>query len=219
MDQVKKFLAAFGLVLLYMAAWALPIYLWIMIWGDNDAAIAIGLLGAMVLIIVGFIPYLNFVSKKVFYFRGEGDPIPEEELRALINDVNRFDVPVWVKEHGDKLIVTWRYVDAKWWEILAHAGLEKVYELHIKFNDQKKEVTLIDVEKSVSWRAGPTQVRVSGGFFRGVIFALEIGKQWGIKENFQLGKVYDYKFTPQEIKTPVMNSILRSGWSVRFGMW
>ncbi|HHE73089.1 MAG TPA: hypothetical protein ENL34_12495 [Chloroflexi bacterium] len=219
MDQVKRFLAAFGLILLYMVAWVPPLLIWITLWRGNDAAIAIGLLGALVVMIIGFIPYLNFASKKVFYFAGEGHPVPEEKLRAIIKDVNRLDVPVWVRERGRELIVTWRYVDAKWWEILAHAGLKRVYELHIKFDDRKKEATLIDVEKSVSWRAGPTEVRLYGGFFRGIIFAYEIGKQWGIKENFQLGKVYDYKFTPQEIKTPVMNSILRNGWAVRFGIW
>jgi len=102
---------------------------------------------------------------------------------------------------------------------LARAGLKKIYELHIKFNDAKKEATLIDVHKSVSWRAGPSEVQVYGGFSRGTSFAYEIGKQWGIKENFELGSIYDYQFSPQEIKNPVMNSILRNGWAVRFGMW
>ncbi len=31
--------------------------------------------------------------------------------------------------------------------------------------------------------------------------------------------IYSYEFSPQEIKNPVMNSILRNGWAVRFGMW
>jgi hypothetical protein len=47
----------------------------------------------------------------------------------------------------------------------------------------------------------------------------EVGKQWGIKENFALGKVYDYKFVPTEIKLPVLNTILRSGWDVSYGLW
>ena len=77
---------------------------------------------------------------KVFYFAGEGDPIPREELRTMIKEINRYSVPVAVQE-------------------------------------------------------------------------------WGIKENFELGSIYDYQFSPQEIKNPVMNSILRNGWAVRFGMW
>ena len=217
--MVRRFLAAFGLVVFYMIAWVPPLCLWITIWGDNDAAIAVGVIVGMVICIIGFIPYLNFVAKKVFYFAGEGEPIPGEELRTMIKEINRFNVPVAVQERGNTLVVTWRYIDAEWWEILARAGLKKIYELHIKFNEVKKEATLIDVHKSVSWRAGPSQVRVYGGFFRGLNFAYEIGKRWGIKENFELGSIYDYQFSPQEIKNPVMNSILRNGWAVRFGMW
>jgi hypothetical protein len=218
-SMVRRFLAAFGLVVLYMIAWVPPLYLWITIWGNNDAAIAVGAIVGMVICMIGFIPYLNFVAKKMFYFSGEGEPIPKEELRTMIKEINRFNVPVTVQERGNTIVVTWRYIDAKWWEILARAGLKKIYELHIKFNEAKKEATLIDVHKSVSWRAGPSQVRVYGGFFRGISLAYEIGKRWGIKENFELGSVYDYQFSPQEIKNPVLNSILRNGWAVRFGMW
>lgn len=218
-DMLKKFLAVVGLILLYTAVWVPLLYIWTILWKDNETVIVIGLLTAAVFIIVSAIPYFNFAIKKLFYFPGEGEPVTEEEIRALIKDINQFDAPVWVREKGKKLIVTWKYVDAKWWEILAKAGLTEVYELHIKLDGKKKEATLIDVFKSVSWGAGPTAVRVYGGFFRGVAFGYAFGKQWGIKENFKLGKVYDYKFSPQEIKNPVMNSLLRNGWAVRFGIW
>jgi len=162
---------------------------------------------------------LDKVAKRVFRFKGEGEPVSETELRAQVQAINEFDAPVMVEERKDKLVATWKYVDAHWWELLAKAGLTKVYELHIKFDNAQHLVTLIDVTKSVSWRAGPTEVRLRGGFFRGIMLAYEIGKQWGIKENFELGKVYDYKFVPQEIKMPILNSILRSGWDVRFGIF
>jgi hypothetical protein len=217
--MAKRFLVAFGLVLLYMVAWVPVLLIWIWIAGESDALIALGVLGALLLIVLGFIPYLNFVARMAFNFPGEGRPVPEGALRASIKSINRLDAPVMVKERGKKLVLTWKYVDAQWWELLAKSGLRQVYELHVKLDAPKKEATLIDVMKSVSWRAGPTQVRVRGGFFRGVNFSFEIGKQWGIKENFQFGQIYDYKFIPQEIKNPVMNTILRSGWSVRFAMW
>jgi len=218
-DMAKRFLAVAGLLLLYMGVWSLLFYLWIILWSGNDSAIATGILIETLFLVIGLIPYLDFVTKKVFYFPGEGAPESPEKLREKIMEINRFDAPVMVREKGDNLVITWKYVDAKWWEILAKAGLKKIYELHVKFNNEKKEVTLIDVKKSISWKAGPTHVRVSGGFFRGVIFDYEIGKRWGINENFGVGKIYDYRFTPQEIKNPVMNTILRNGWAVRFGMW
>lgn len=153
-----------------------------------------------------------------------------DTLKLEIMDINKYDVPVMVEERkprsgrsGNKvfkshLVLTWRYVDSKWWEILAKAGLQKTYELHVKLNEKKKKATLIDVTKTISWSAGPTKANISWAGFRGIIFALEIGKQWGIKENFTLGKIHDYRFNPSEIKTPVMNTILRRGWDVEFGL-
>ncbi len=32
-------------------------------------------------------------------------------------------------------------------------------------------------------------------------------------------KILDYKFSSNEIKYPIMNSILRNGWDVRFALW
>ncbi len=217
--MVRRFLSAFGLILLYLIAWVPILFLWITIWEDNEPVLVVGVLSAMVLIMIGLIPYLDFVAKRVFHFTGEGRVVSEEELRTVIKGINHLDAPVMVQERGKKLVATWKYVDAKWWEVLAKAGLTKVYELYMKFDEGKKKVVLIDVTKSVAWRAGPSEVKLWGGFFRGVVFSYEIGKRWGIKESFELGSIYDYKFSPQEIKNSIMNSILRNGWDVQFGMW
>jgi hypothetical protein len=222
--MAKRFLMVFGLVMLYMvvlAAILLPIVLLVQ---SSATCIVVVVLGTFVASIGGFVPYLDWVAKRVFRFPGEGEPVSGAALsgaalRAQIREVNEFDAPVMVRERKGRLVATWKYVDARWWELLARAGLTKVYELHIKLDDTQHLATLIDVNKSVSWRGGPTEVRVWGGLFRGIIWAYEIGKLWGIRENWQLGKVYDYKFVPQEIKIPIMNSILRNGWDVRFGIW
>jgi hypothetical protein len=55
--------------------------------------------------------------------------------------------------------------------------------------------------------------------FRGLVAGYERGEAWGVDEDFELGEIYDYEFAPQEIKTPVIDAILRSGWDVRFGIW
>jgi hypothetical protein len=217
--MAKKFLTVAGLVLLYLAAWAVVLFLVITILGDNDATILVAVLVMFVLIIAVFVPYLDWAAKRVFRFAGEGQPISAAQLRQQIQAVNEFDAPVSIEERGDKLVATWKYLDATWWELLAKAGLTRIYELHMKLDEAQHLVTLIDVTKSVSWRASPTQVRVGFFGFRGILFAYEIGKQWGITENLRPGKVYDYKFVPQEIKMPILNSILRRGWDVRFGIW
>jgi hypothetical protein len=209
----------FGLVLLYMAILALILLLAIGLAGDDGTAMLIVMLAALILSIGAFVPYLNWAIKRAFHFHGEGQPVPLEALRARIQSINEFDAPVMVEERKRKLVATWNYVDARWLELFAKAGLTKSYELHMKFDQARHTVTLVDVTKAASWRAGLGESSGSGSLTQGVVMAYEVGKQWGIRENFELGKVYDYKFVPSEIKLPILNSILRSGWDVRYGIW
>lgn len=208
----------------------LAIFLYILVWfgglvgvvaatgGDEEVGLVLAL-GTLIVFPITLIPFMQFMAKRVYYFKGEGNSVSEATLREILHHANTLDAPVMIEERKDRLVATWKYVDARWWQIFAKAGLKKVYELHLKINDNKKTVTLIDIHKSVSWQGGPSQVKLQGGLFRGISTSYEIGKQWGIKENFELGKIYDYKFSTSEIKYPIMNTILRHGWDVRFGLW
>jgi len=219
--SLKKFLLATAYVFGYLGAWALILLVGLRVFNPkvNEGGFLMFVLVSTVVLLIGFLPYLNFSAKRAFYFKGEGPPLAMEELRKSILAINLASAPVMVMEKGREIIVTWNYLDAKWWEILAKAGFEKVYELHVKFNDAEKEVILIDVLKNVKWRLGPGHTKVSGGYFRGICAGFERGQRWGIKEDFRLGKIYDFKFSPSEIRNPVANTILNSGWSIRLGMW
>ena len=217
--MMKRFLMVFGLILLYMAVLALLIFVAITIVGNNTSDLLIVILVALLVSFGGFAPYLNWATQRAFTFRGEGQPVPLEALQAELKAINQFDAPVMVEERKRKLVATWKYVDAQWLELFAKAGLTKTYELHMKFDETRHTVTMVDKTKEASWSAGASGVSSSGSASQGVLMAYEIGKQWGIRENFELGKIYDYKFVPSEIKLPILNSILRSGWDVRYGLW
>ena len=215
-----KFFTVFALILLYMGIWMVLLVPVALVVNDGQDEALFVLLGMVVLIFILFPPYLNFVTKRTFRFAGEGEAVSKTELHQALLTVNEFDAPVTaVQKSDDHIIFTWRYVDAKWWQILAKAGLEKVYECHVKLDEESQIATMIDVSKSISWRAGPDQVRVGFVGFRGVEFSYERGAAWGIQETFGLGEIYNYKFSNAEIKNPVMNTILRHGWDVRMGMW
>ncbi|NIV28865.1 MAG: hypothetical protein GWN58_04915 [Anaerolineae bacterium] len=217
--MAKRFLTALGLILLFMVVLALILFVAITIAGDDETALMVIILVALVVSFGGFVPYLNWAIKRAFTFHGEGQPVPLEELRAQIQAINEFDAPVMVEERKGKLVATWKYVDARWLELFAKAGLTKSYELQMKFDEKRHCVTMVDRTKEASWRVGMGGASVSGSTSQGVVMAYEVGKQWGIKENFAPGKIYDYRFVPSEIKLPILNSILRSGWDVQYGMW
>jgi hypothetical protein len=218
--MVKRFLSAFALVLLYLALWTGLLYGVILLAQEDEGLLLTAVLAAMAFLILAFIPYLDQVVKHTFTFRGVGQPVSAGALRRDILSVNHLrNVPIMAEERLYDLVLTWKYADARWWEPLSKAGLTRLYELHVKLDEKKHLVTLIDITRAVQWRAGPAQVHIGGSFGRGILAGYESGKERGIRENWMPGMVYDFKFLPDEIKTPVMNTILRSGWDVRFGIW
>lgn len=217
--MAKRFLRVFGLVLRFMAVLGLILFVAILLAGDNMTAMLIVILAALVVSFGGFVPYLNWAVQRAFAFEGEGEPVAPDTLRAEIQAINEFDAPVMVEERKRKLVATWKYADARWLELFAKAGLTKTYELHMKFDEARHTVIMVDRTKEALWRAGVGGGSVGSSASQGVVMAYEVGKQWGIRENFELGKVYDYKFVPSEIKLPILNTILRCGWDVRYGLW
>ncbi len=217
----KFLLSVFG-ILGYMAAWAVVLIIITFFEGglsDETLGVILVILGALIFIL--YLPYFIWLTQKVWFFPSSAKPsVPFEKLKEDILSINTYDAPVMVTEKDPKhLLITWKYVDAKWWEIFRKAGLTSIYRLHVKFVPEKHEVHLTDVTSSVNWGAGPAGVSYRWTFFRGILMGVSIGKAWGIKENLSLGKIYDYRFDPMEIKNPVLNTILKSGWNVRFTLF
>jgi len=216
---MKRFFAVFALIVLYMAAWAAILLVPLLALEGDDEAILIVIGCALPLIIGLFLPYLNFICRKVYRYGGKGVPIPENELRARILKINEFGQPVMAVSRKKKILVTWNYAEERWREVLSAGGMKKAYHLQIKFNDRKKEVILTDILKSFSWRVGASSAKVRGGFFRGIDIDFEEGRT-GTNEEYFSGRCIDgYRFSPREIKDPISNTILKSGWDIRLAMW
>lgn len=220
--SLRQIGVAFLRVILFMVVWAGILYAVIYIapiigMSDNQLLVLILILTA--LIVLSFLPYLNYVARGVFSVKGEGPAIPKAQLQRRLEELNTFDAPVMAQPKPWGYLFTWRYVDAKWWEAFKQAGLTETYQLYVKLNDKQHVATLTEVNRAVNWGAGVDEVRFGWSGFRGVITEWERGVAWGIRENFAPGKLYDYTFTPGLVKNPVINTILRSGWDVRFAIF
>ncbi|HDR2786896.1 TPA: hypothetical protein QCJ61_000899 [Enterobacter asburiae] len=82
-------------------------------------------------------------------------PIPLSQLKSRLMELNQdSDIPFSVIEQGDKLIASWKIVDAKWIELFGVGGLKKQYELTLLFNEAKNRVSYreksIDIETELS---------------------------------------------------------------------
>ncbi len=219
---LRQFGKAFLEVILFMVIWAVVLLAAIYIppkIGLSDNVVTVLILILTLLIFISFLPFLNYVARSVIFFKGEGQAIPKAELQRRLEELNTFDAPVMVRPKRRGYLFTWRYVDAKWWEAFQKAGLTEMYELHVKLNGMRHEAILTESTRSVNWGAGIDGVRLGWSGFRGVVSEWERGEAWGIQENFAPGKIYDYTFTPSLVKNPVINTILRSGWDVRFSIF
>lgn len=217
MGFAKRFLLATLALLVYMAAWLGPAFWVIRHFGEENLDTIVIVL---FFVAAGFmIPFMDWCAKHIFYFKGTGATVSEDDLRKEILSINYHDLPVVVKEKGKKLIVTWKYLDAKWWEIMSKQGVQEAFSVTLRFDGRHRRVTMLDTATSVTWGAGVQDAHVGFSLFRGIYLKYEIGKAWGIRENFTVGKIYNYRFDSREIHNPIMNTILRSGWDVRFGLF
>lgn len=144
---------------------------------------------------------------------------PQADLKAALLALNRETAPWHIHEAApeDKcdLVVEWRIVDAKWYEIFAKAGLNRTFKIFLKFDEGNKEVRAVDQEWSVSWSAGIPKLSVVAEAFRGQKVEMSFGTAYAFTENFAPGQVYKYKFSTAEMKTPVQDVVTASGWTYR----
>jgi hypothetical protein len=166
-----------------------------------------------------FFPWFFWITSVIWVFKGQGAPRSFEEVKKELLSINSTKAPVMITEKSSThLVVTWKYVDAKWFGCFRKAGMTSTYHLHIKLKSKSHTAILVDKLSTIKWNAGIDGFGQSWMGFTGILMGISMGKAYGIRENFTLGKIYDYHFDPMEIKNPVFNSLLRMGWTVRFGL-
>lgn len=162
--------------------------------------------------------FLGWVIKKCWSFQGTGDPVHLEELRRRLLKINDLRGPVRALGKGDKLIITWRYEEQQWCELLSRLGVVRLYELHCRFEPVTRTVLLVDRMRTADFLICPNQVHV--GFRRIPLPFFRVRpKRLGTVEQYAATAPHEYDFHPREIKSPVMGTILTSGWDVRFSLF
>lgn len=109
--------------------------------------------------------------------------IPLSELKCRLMELNQDGgIPFSVIEQGDKLVASWKIVDAKWIELFGVDGLRKQYKLTLIFNEAKNRVSYreksTDIETELSIEAVGLKKQVQWGSRKEFSFE----KSWGIKK-------------------------------------
>lgn len=86
------------------------------------------------------------------------------------------------------------------------------------FEDKTKTVVMTDKYRSVDWTLSPIKLKTGWFALSKPYFRVSTGSEWGV-ENYVDSDPDDYSFSPNEIKSPFMNTILKNGWNVRFSLF
>ena len=144
---------------------------------------------------------------------------PVAALREALLGVNRPTAPFIIRDGAPEkcdLVAEWKIVDAAWFEIFAKAGLESVFKVRMKFDEAKGEVRAVDEEYTIEWRAGVPALSASMEAFRGQSWSMSSEVAFAFKEeDLTYGKVYQYRFTTDEIKKPLVEAAQQAGWGWR----
>jgi len=141
-----------------------------------------------------------------------------EQVIQHILEVNRDTAPYKIidgKAEGVDLIAEWKIVDAQWYEIFAKANLTKTFRIYMKLDPAKNEVRAKDQEYTVQWKAGVPGLSAAVSSFQGQQTSVEFGAAYAFTEKGKLGEVYNYRFSTSELKKPIQDAVIASGWKYK----
>lgn len=180
-----------------------------------------------IFVVVGFVVYCLLWS--YFLCRGgtwaaqivpsaEVKPVMAEELRRRLLAINDLDLPFQVREETNgRIVAEWRIVDAKWVGILEAGGLKMAHQIHLELDAQAHKVRSQDRSQAISWNAGLAGLGGSFWWFRGIVlFEYESGVLVGLffkDGRWTVGPAYTYRFALSEMKNPLIEAIVGSGWT------
>ncbi len=149
-------------------------------------------------------------------------PVSQSELRRRLLAINQMDVPFQVAERKDgKIDVTWRLADAKWAGLMTLNKVTVIQIIRLRLSEKDKACRAVDIARSVRATADGLRkgLSLNFSFFRGIILGQwEYEKQYGLifkDGGLTFDKAYEYQFRHDELKNPIINIVVQSGWQYK----
>lgn len=154
------------------------------------------------------------------------EPLRQDALRQRLLAINQVDAPFTVAEEspGGRIIVTWRFADARWVDMARAHGLRRTHRLLLELDEARQVVRPTEQFSALDWSAGPRggglQWRTGMGI---TFFQLEHQQVFGLqldeRGRFLPQLSYAYTFNLQEMKAPFIAATTQAGWDWRPTAW
>ncbi|WPD21162.1 MAG: hypothetical protein SD837_13240 [Candidatus Electrothrix scaldis] len=207
-----------GFLLLLPLGYALTLLPLLLVWPHVQFQYLVpALIAWAALYLLPFPFFLRFILRRVWFFKGRGEPVLQDLLEFTLLAVNDFNNPVQVRKKKNKLRLCWRSHDADWCQRMFLAGMKRSYELHLEFSPETRTVIMRDKVRHIDLSRCPVKVRLGLMSSTRFYIRMRTAPQWRLTFLEQTAPA-DYLFHPQEIKSPVFNTILENGWNIRFDL-
>ena len=217
--MISRYIKSISLFLLVLIGYALSLLPLMLVWPHLQREPLIGAMAIWGLLALVTLPFvLRMIVRKVWFFKGRGEPVIQDLLMSMIEGINDFDSPVLAWKKKNKIVLNWRYDDPKWCERMALEGVRKTYELRLFFDGNTRTVTMVDRMRKVDFDLCP--IKVKTGWLRSPRLYCRVwtGQEWGL-QNFKNTSPEQYSYLPREMKSPVFNAVISHGWNVRFDLF
>ncbi|MHB1329062.1 MAG: hypothetical protein ACYC2K_12770 [Gemmatimonadales bacterium] len=153
-------------------------------------------------------------------------PVSAQELRSRLLAINALDVPYSVHEEspGGRVVVTWRFADARWVDLARVHGMRATHRILIDLDESRRTARPTEQVSRVDWSAGANGGGVSWRTSSGIVFfqyehQRVFGLQLDEQGRFTPRLSYSYTFNLQEMKAPLISAVTRGGWTWRPTAW
>lgn len=154
------------------------------------------------------------------------EPLGASALRQRLLAVNQVEAPFTVEEEtpGGRIVVTWRFADARWVDLARAHGMRRTHRLLLELDPARSVVRPTEQYSALDWSAGPgggsLQWRTGMGI---TFFQVEHQRVFGLQLDehgrFLPQLSYSYTFNLQEMKAPFIAAVTQAGWSWRPTAW
>ena len=141
--------------------------------------------------------------------------VPAVELEKRLLRINDLEVPFKIlRLESGMYTAEWR-LDKKWNGIVESESIKYLFNLNMKLNDRRKTVSVVENKRKLIREKGILRTKVQFDIFRGITFkSYEKAATYGLSYIDGQFKItgYEYKFKVQEIKNPLIEVVIQSGW-------
>lgn len=216
---IVRYAKTLGLLLLLPIGWGLSLLPLLIVWPHVEFRFLLPALVAWAaLYLLPFPVLLRLLINRVWFFPGKGEPVLADMLEFMLLSVNDIPNPVRAEKKGSTIRLSWHADDPDWCLRMVVAKLRRNYELTVELDRSTRTVIMRDRVRQIDLSLCPIRTRSSLLTSPRFFCHVRIKPDQGISA-FEQTAAEDWRFTPQELKSPVFHTIIRSGWNVRFALY